>query len=39
VVVLGGLLAVWPTRRHPAAPRPAVRPSARRREPAVVDRG
>jgi cytochrome c-type biogenesis protein CcmF len=38
VMVLGGLLAVWPTRRPPAAPRSAV-PSARRREPAVVDRG
>jgi cytochrome c-type biogenesis protein CcmF len=38
VMVLGGLLAVWPTRRHPTAPRSAV-PSARRREPAVVDRG
>ena len=38
VMVIGGLLAVWPTRRPPAAPRPAV-PSARRREPAVVDRG
>jgi cytochrome c-type biogenesis protein CcmF len=38
VMVLGGLLAVWPARRPPMAPRPAV-PPARRREPAVVDRG
>jgi cytochrome c-type biogenesis protein CcmF len=38
VMVLGGLLAVWPTRRPPAASRSAV-PSARRREPVVVDRG
>ena len=37
VMVLGGLLAVWPTRRRPAAPRPAA-PPARRREPAVADR-
>jgi hypothetical protein len=38
VMVLGGLLAVWPTRRHPTVPRSAA-PAARRREPAVVDRG
>ena len=38
VMVLGGLLAVWPTRRQPTAPRSAV-PWTRRREPAVVDRG
>jgi cytochrome c-type biogenesis protein CcmF len=38
VMVLGGLLAVWPTRRRRAPPRPAVRP-ARRREPAAVGRG
>jgi cytochrome c-type biogenesis protein CcmF len=38
VMVLGGLLAVWPTGRRPAPPRLAVRP-ARRREPAAAGRG
>jgi cytochrome c-type biogenesis protein CcmF len=38
VMVLGGLLAVWPTRRRRAPPGPAVGP-ARRREPAAVGRG
>jgi cytochrome c-type biogenesis protein CcmF len=38
VMVLGGLLAVWPTRRRPAPPWPAVGP-ARRQEPAAVSRG
>jgi cytochrome c-type biogenesis protein CcmF len=40
VMALGGLLAVWPSRRRPAPPAaPAAVPPARRREPAVVDRG
>jgi cytochrome c biogenesis factor len=36
VMALGGLLTVWPSRR-PAPP--AAVPPARRREPAVADRG
>jgi cytochrome c-type biogenesis protein CcmF len=40
VMALGGLLAVWPARQRPAPPAvPAAVPPARRREPAVVDRG
>ncbi|HET6750954.1 MAG TPA: cytochrome c-type biogenesis CcmF C-terminal domain-containing protein, partial [Actinomycetes bacterium] len=40
VMALGGLLAVWPSRQRPAPPAvPAAVPPARRREPAVVDRG